>query len=143
MDQQHADQLEPFQRLDEYLQQTTSEADRARAETYRAVVGEPRPTSRGSRFVCGGREAPIGQARWLLGGIARERDRVIAPVRRPRRRGAGRPGHRRTTSTRAGPSDDPPPGEPPPAAPRLAPAPPTRRRVIVDERYLVVRMAAA
>jgi hypothetical protein len=56
-------------------------------------------------------------------------------VRRPRQRESRRDrrGHRRATSTRAGPDSDDGPA---------SPAPPSRRRYVVDDHYLVVAVVA-
>jgi hypothetical protein len=96
-----------------------------------AVVTDVELQRRSGRFVSGGSVVPIGQASSLP-----TRPRVLQPRMRVRESHRGRAGHRRTTSTRAGPSSDsdsPGPGD----------AGPQRRAVVVDERYLVVRMAAA
>jgi hypothetical protein len=89
--------------------------------------------SRGYAVAVGWRPLESGRAAVDFRGIA-----AIAARRRPARREShrGRPGHRRTTSARAGPSDDSDSDGPGEAGP------PTRRRV-VDDRYLVVGMVAA
>jgi hypothetical protein len=63
--------------------------------------------------------------------------RVLRPRSRVRESHRGRPGHRRTTSTRAGPSDDSDSDGPGEAGP------PARRRVVVDSHYVVIGMVAA
>jgi hypothetical protein len=84
----------------------------------RAGVESQPPTRGQGKFVCGGREGPIGHSSWLLGDIMRQEQearrnyRGVAPLpaRRARRRASHgqHPGHRRVRSARAGPDDEPP-----------------------------------